>query len=138
MAEHRTFGTPTPDVPPEGPTFDLAGETFRCVAVAPPAVLLRLASAVTVNERGEQVFNAPDLIAYVTGVLVDEVWAVDEPDEEGKQDPAAGRWVPVDDVDRFRELVYSKRVQIPIEVLGEVVLWLSEQYTGRPTRPPAR
>ena len=126
MARHRTFGTTTTDPDAqavEAVTFDLSGgpplskepwsETFTCVPVAPAGVLDDFVSIATVDARGNRQWNAPSLLRFLTGVLVDE------------------------DVVRLNELVHDKARIVELNVLGEVVLWLSQELLGRPTTPPS-
>jgi hypothetical protein len=35
---------------------------------------------------------------------------------------------------QFMELIDDDEVAIPIETLGEILAWLAEEYTGRPTQ----
>lgn len=124
MARHRTFGSTTTDPeaePAEPVTFDLSGgpplskqpwtETFTCVTVAPAGVLDDFVSVATVDARGNRVWNAPSLLRFLKGVLVDE------------------------DVVRLDQLVHDKERIVPLDTLGEVVLWLSQELLGRPTTP---
>lgn len=130
MALHRTFGTPA-TAPPDGeeaevlvgPTFTLEGgppvspiafaETFTCVPVAPAGVLDDLASCVRVDGRGNQIYDAPSLIRFTRGVLLD------------------------DDVDRFVDLCHDKKRIVQLDDLGGAVMWLSEVLLGRPSTPPS-
>lgn len=127
MPLHRTFGTVAPSengeepAALEGPTFTLEGgppvsptvfsETFTCVPVAPAGVLDDLAACVRVDGRGRQIYDAPSLIRFMRGVLVDA-------DEE-----------------RFVDLCHDKTRIVQLEDLGNVVMWLSEAILGRPSTP---
>ncbi len=101
--------------------FDLEGfrfsngepwtEHFRCVEVAPPAVLDDLVSSSSIDERGNRKYYTPSLIAFMNGVIVDE------------------------DLPRFNALMRDKDRAIEIEILGETVIWISEEIVGRPTGP---
>lgn len=126
MARHRTFGSTTTDPsaqPAEPVTFDLSGapplsaevwtETFTCVPVAPSGVLDDFVSVASVDERGNRVWNAPSLLRFLKGVLIDT------------------------DVVRLDKLVHDKKRIVPLDTLGELVLWLSEELLGRPTTPPS-
>lgn len=114
-----------------GPTFDLGGQTFHCLPSAPAGVLNRMLDAVQTDARGNRVFNAPDLIGFVCGVLIEHRWELD--DEQPAEGEVQWHQVPTDDVQRFLAVVDSKDTIIPIERLGDVVVWLTEQYVGRPT-----
>lgn len=130
MSLHRTFGTVTPagdngeaPAPLEAPTFTLQGgppisptafaETFTCVPVAPAGVLDDLAACVRVDARGRQIYDAPSLIRFLRGVVIDG------------------------DEDRLVELCHDKGRVVQIEDLGETVMWLSEALIGRPSTPPS-
>lgn len=118
---HRSFTVDT-EAREEGPSFDLAGESFQCIPAAPADALNQFLMAVSIGPDGEQVFHAPNLIRFMEAVLIDQRW---EADDEGEG------WVDADDVARFRALCRSKTTIVTIENLGEVVIWLVETYTGR-------
>lgn len=124
---HRTFGNTAPTREPV--TFTLTGvylrpddapddyqpevweEAFTCVPVAPAGVLDDLAASVTTDGKGNQIFNAPSLLNFMRGVLVDA------------------------DVPRMEALAHDKRRLLELQTLGELVMWLSEQLLGRPSTP---
>jgi hypothetical protein len=83
-------------------------QLFTCVSVAPAGVLLDMVAAQ--DSSGGR--SAQALTDFVNGVLIDA------------------------DLERFATLVHDKDVAIPIEVLGQIVAWLAEEYAGRPTQPP--
>lgn len=83
-------------------------QLFTCVSVAPAGVLLDMVAAQ--DSSGGR--SAQALTDFVNGVLIDA------------------------DLERFAALVHDKDVAIPIEVLGQIVAWLAEEYAGRPTQPP--
>jgi hypothetical protein len=107
---HRDFAIPT-DSGREPPTFTLAGEKFTCLPVAPAGALNDLVAGIGEID-GNTVYSAPNLIAFCEAVLV-------EGDEK-----------------RFRKVVHSKKTVVPIETLGDVVMWLAEVLVDRPTEPP--
>jgi hypothetical protein len=113
---HRVFSATPSDEPP--PTFTLDGtlpdgsgwaETFTCVPEAPAGVLDDLVASMGIDGDGNQRFNNVSLLRFIRGVLV-----------EG-------------DVGRFERLVRDKARVVPLETLGEIMLWLAEELTGRPT-----
>lgn len=120
---HKDFSAPVGaegDTPREATTFTLSGvtqddkkeawsETFTCLETPPAGVLDRLVSAISHDKMGRRVFDAPSLIAFCDGILIEA------------------------DEDRFRELVYDKRRVVKIEVLGDMVIWLAEELAGHPT-----
>lgn len=116
---HKSF------VPSESPqakdpvTFEVGGyressgevwkETFTALPVAPSGVLDDLATSSILDEKGNRIYNAPSLLAFFEGVLI-------EPD-----------------VIRFRSLTHDKDRIVSIDQLGEIMLWLGEELTGHPT-----
>ena len=103
--------------PREPVTFTLSGKTptgeewaekFTCLEEA-SGVLDDLASSASYDAQGNRVFHAPSLVSFVAGVLV--------PEDEA----------------RFRRLTKDKTHVVPLETLGEITLWLSEELVGHPT-----
>ena len=92
-------------------TFELAGQTFRCLPEAPAGVLTNLARAVGHDDQGNTVFSNLDVMAFLEGVLFEE------------------------DARAFRAVCNSKTKIISIDRLGGVMLWLSQDVyaPGRPT-----
>lgn len=154
---HRDFSPP--DKPHQVPvSFGMHGELFTCVQVAPAGVLNDMIAGIRTDDTGSRVYSAPNLIAFVIGVLREDK-AVEAEEAEalgfagegyepltadealaGGHEPPEGAEkvvvVPADDVPRFYELMHDKRRAVPIEELGEVVLWLADVLMGRPMRPP--
>ena len=97
----------------DGSRGDPWEESFSCVPIPPAGMLDDLSAMAHVGPDGSQVFNAPSLLRFMRGVLIDA------------------------DVKRFEELVHSKTHVVELDVLGAVVIWLSEAYTARPTPPPS-
>lgn len=88
-------------------------ESFTCVPIPPAGMLDDLSAMAHVGADGTQIFNAPSLLSFMRGVLIDQ------------------------DVERFEDLVRSKAKVVELEALGSVVIWLAEEFTGRPTPPPS-
>lgn len=87
---------------------------LEAVAVAPSGVLDDLARSVMIDEvTKKQIWNAVSLNRFMEGVLLDEHVAA------------------------FQELSRDKNRLLPIEVLGDTVMWLAGQLTDerRPTQP---
>lgn len=85
---------------------------LEAVPVAPAGALDDLTRSIVVDERtGKPKWNAFSLNRFMEGVLLDR------------------------HVARFTSLVHDKNRLLPIEALGEVVTWLSQETTTRPTRP---
>lgn len=121
---HRTFGNAEPEQR-STVTFTLQGTTmatadqpaevwkedFTCVPVAPAGVLDDIAASMVTDAKGNIILNAPSLLAFLRGVLVD------------------------DDVPRMEALARDKRRLLPLEDLGNVVMWLTKELTGHPSTP---
>lgn len=88
-------------------------ESFRCLPDAPAAALDDLAASVGVDNRGRMVWNQGSLLRFFRAVL--------HPDDE----------------ERFDALVNDKNRVLPLEALGDIMFWLGEVYTERPTEPPS-
>lgn len=145
QAIHRNFDEErAADAGPEidGPTFELGGETFHCMAIPAGGVLPRVLNAVRFDDRGRRVYNAPDLVRFIEDVLCEEMQVPQAPPPSDDAAPALVEAVmvtqPVDDVERWTALMEDKKRPVPIETLGNVVMWLIEFYTDRPTTPPRR
>jgi len=107
LARHKAFSFSNESK--EQVTFELAGEQFTCIPDVPGGVLSDF-----IGDAGEGTFRAaPAMVDLVKSILIDE------------------------DVPRFERLIRSKTVMVPLETLIEVVAWLVEQYTGRPTMRPS-
>jgi hypothetical protein len=140
------FDDDIPAGPKEGPTFQLGGEEFRCVPVPPGGAVLRLVSAIGRDERGRQVYNLPDINAFIEDCLLEEhvVTQLSQPtDEQGDPDGNADPIEVVvteatDDLARWRVLMGDKKRPIPIKTLGDVLMRLQEHYTERPTERSGR
>lgn len=110
---------PTPD---DQVTFDFTGwytadptatwtETFTCVGLAPAGVLEDLTTAIRVDPvTGNRRYDTLSCMAFVRQVLV----------------PA--------DVDRFEALLHDNDRVVGLIDLVQVVAWLSDELTLRPTR----
>lgn len=118
-------------LPTEGPTFKLGGEEFHCVPLPPAGATLALVRAVGRDERGRQVYNLPDIDAFVHSCLIEKrVVKAEGSDVEVEED--------ADDIARWEALLMDKSRPIPISALGGVLMWLQAEYLNRPTGPSAR
>lgn len=108
---HRDFSVASETRKKQPVTFTLEGQEFECVEEAPAAALTDFLGDVAGDHVGR---SAAALVSFITSVLIDE------------------------DVPRFLDLVHSKETIIPIETVGEIVTWLVEEYSGRPTVRPSR
>lgn len=109
MARHKDFGTVGVFRPEELEeiSFTLLGETYRCRPILPGSTLVRIIEA-TDGGNGVAVIN--DLFREAL-------------------DPA--------DADRFFEVLEGTEYVVSIETLIEILQWLVEQYSQRPTKRPS-
>ncbi len=125
----KTYRSTAPTT--QGPTFTVAGqllkvddngalivtdeewsEEFRCLPTAPGGALDDLVAAVSVDDRGEITFSRVSVLRFVREVLI--------PGEE----------------QRFERMVRDKYRLLDLEVLGQIMMDLAEELTGRrPTGP---
>lgn len=157
---YKEFGT-EPERAREPIRFKLLHEEFEALPEAPAGALNDLVAGIQLDEQGNRVYNAPNLVRFVAAVLAEEEavpWDEPDPDEPVRpldvlsvsEARERNLWVdpewncekvavmPTGHVERFLKLVNSKRYIVRIEVLGELVMWLSEELTGRPLQPSAR
>lgn len=115
---HKSFIPDAAPEPKEPITFEIGGyrgngevwkETFTSLPEAPPGVLDDLATSSLVDDKGNRRYNTPSLLAFFEGVMIDE------------------------DVVRFREIMHDKDRVVSIETLGDVMTYLAEELTDRPT-----
>ena len=108
-ARHMDFGSPVLSSD-EPLTFSIYGQTFRCTPML----------------QGR--------------ALVDFIAAGSDRDNPGSSAEAIlnlfDRALMAEDRERFTELSLSDDYIIPLEKLTEIMDWLVEQYTGRPTQQP--
>lgn len=107
----RSFSTPatdvdTPEVEVAALGFDLAGESFEVLPEAPGIVLLEFIEASTSEERGA---NASALIRFLKSVMEDEEWK------------------------RLNTVLHDPKNRIDIKLISEIVAFVIEAYTSRPT-----
>lgn len=139
LDRYRDFDADAEEIPDVGPSFRLGGEEFRCVPLPAGGTLTRLAAAISRDERGRQVYNLPDMNVFIEDCLIEELTVeipADDPDN-----PDAEPQVVIeaaDDVERWRALMADKKRPIPVKTIADVVIYLSELYNDRPTRPSRR
>lgn len=107
----RSFATPAAD--PEAPVvevaplgFDLAGESFEVLPEAPGIILLEFIEATTSDEKGA---NASALTKFLRSVMTAEEWA------------------------RLDDTLHDPKNMIDIKTISEIVAFVIEEYTSRPT-----
>lgn len=125
MATGRVFKQQRSDRPPveftlSGDTVDEAGEydggswseDFRCLPELPGGALDDLARSVMVDDvTGEQRYNRASVVRFVAAAL-----------------PEAG-------AKRLHELVRDKRRIVELDLLGDVMKYINEEFNERPTTP---
>lgn len=94
---------------PEAWALDL-----KAMGMPPLAVMDSMRDAIIMDEgSGQQAYNPAAVIGFIRGAL--------EPN----------------DAQQFMALVHDKSRLVRLEVLGSVMLYLSERYTGRPIGAPS-
>lgn len=99
-------------------TFSFEGRTFRCVDEMPWPLLEEILGAVPTDEHGRPLENAASvgltlaLATFFRQVVVDE------------------------DLPAVEEVLRRKQNPMGVATLTEIVQWLVEVYTGRPTERP--
>lgn len=109
MVRHKDFGAPANTDEPI--TFTLYGETFKCVPSLQGRTLLQFISDSGDNESPDKGANA--VLDFFNSALTKA------------------------DRERFIELTSDDDTVVPLESLAEIMEWLVEQYSGRPTLPPS-
>jgi hypothetical protein len=104
----------------------VVGEPFRVMPKIRLDIVQMMVAAVQLDGKGDRIYNIDILNHVISESLVREVY-----------NPVAEKWEPVNDRERFAEVIASDRWNIPIETLGEIVMWLTEIATGgHPTGGP--
>lgn len=104
-ARHKSFGRPVAD--DLGPlTFDLYDETFECRPQIQGNTLLTFVKQAN-SEDGSEATDA--LLNIFKRVMKEEEY------------------------ERFEALCTNDDTVVPVDTLGDIVAWLMEQYSGRPT-----
>lgn len=91
----------------DAPTFSVAGREFKCLPEPPAGVLTDLITSAI----GATAQSVPAAVEFITGCLPDA------------------------DADAFVLMIHDKDTIVPLETLAQIVEWLAEEYTGRPTTP---
>lgn len=108
-AKNKDFGSPVPSSD-EPITFQLYGETFRCVPAMQGFAMVKF--MVDASAEEDVGANASAIIDILNYALV------------------------ASDRERFTAMAESEDRIIPLDTLTEIMDWLVEQYTGRPTQQP--
>lgn len=104
----KDFGSPVKQDELEPLAFELYGETFNCYKQIHGVTLLRFVKE-TSSEDG----------AAATNAMLD----------------IFKRVMPKDEYTRFEELCNNPETVVPVDTLGEIIGFLMEAYSGRPTEP---
>jgi len=108
MARYKDFGSPVAANSDEPITFQLYGETYKCQPAMQGRLLIEFIAQSSVEDPSS---SAKAILNFFDSALA--------PDDRG----------------RFKELTESEDRVVPMETLTEIMDWLVEQYTGRPTEP---
>lgn len=108
MAKFKDFGAPTA---PGGEqiSFKLYEEEFFCVPSVQGRVLLSIVADTTSDD--------PGIVAMVTDKFFQSA-------------------LTADSLKKFNELTSNQDTIVTVDVLGEIVSWLVEQYSSRPEEQP--
>jgi hypothetical protein len=109
MARHRDFGSPVLSSD-EPLTFTLYGEVFRCQPALQGRVLIEFIAQSSADDPAS---GARAVLQFFNAAIVDA------------------------DHDRFKTMTESSEHIVTMDTLTEIMDWLVEQYTGRPTEQPS-
>ncbi len=107
MARFKDFGAPNAAEGKEPISFKLHGEDFYCVSAIPGKVLLKFAAA-SADDDGAA--SAQAMESFFEKVMLPESY------------------------ERFVSLAEDTERVVSVETLGEIVEWLVEELTNRPTQ----
>ena len=107
MARFKDFGNPDEGVVHEKVSFKIQGEEFDCIPAIPGKTLLGFAEASSSEDGGE---SAKAINKFFEKVLVPESYA------------------------RFEILAEDPNRLVTVETLAEIIGWIIEAYTDRPTQ----
>lgn len=105
-SRHKDFGRPVKVDELEPVSFDLYGETFNCYKQIHGVTLLTFVKRASSEEGSEATEAMLDIFKRV---------------------------LPAEEYERFYALCDSPDTVVPVETLGEIISWLLEVYSGRPT-----
>jgi len=110
MTRFKDFGSPVSPAASsdEVITFNLYGERFKCVQALQGRTLIEFIARSSVDNPSE---SAKAVLDFFDSALAPE------------------------DRERFTELTASEDRIVPMDTLTEIMDWLVEQYTARPTEP---
>jgi hypothetical protein len=108
---HKSFKTV--DIDESEPlTFDLGGEEFHCYAEIQGKTILDIMKVATEGDEDVRgVLMAVSVLDFFVKVM------------------------PPEEYERFEKLMEDPKRIVPMDVLSEIMSWLIEEYTDRPTKP---
>lgn len=106
-ARHKDFGRPVQLDEMDPVSFDLYGETFNCYKQIHGVTLLRFVKEASAEDGSRAV-------AALLGIFE--------------------RVMPAEEYERFEALCNDPETVVPVDTLGEIVGWLVEVYSDRPTK----
>ena len=111
-ARHKSFDTV--DIEDSEPlSFDLGGETFNCYAEVQGSVILELMrTSAMADEDSRGVVMAVSVLDFFELVM------------------------PPEEHERLTKLFKDPKRIVPMTTMSEIMSWLIEQYTDRPTQQP--
>lgn len=114
MPRYKKFSPKKKSVEPV--VFELMEERFTCVSNIPAGVLIKLSNFQTSDGTDDQSPNTnllQQVVDFIESVMVDG------------------------DIPRFRTILNSKDLEVPFDELVEIMNWLIEEYSDRPTKQPS-
>lgn len=140
MATMKTYRAKSlRDIVPIPVTIDAGTEgvhTFRVPRKQRQDVVNMLVGAVEIDPgTGLRSYPADVIRRGLIVLMATEIW---EPaaDTAEDGDVGGGRWVVVNDNERFIDLMNSPRVELETQTLGEILIDVIEELTGHPIGEP--
>jgi hypothetical protein len=109
VARHKSFGSPVLQSD-EPLTFDLYDQQFRCAPAMQGRVLIEFIAR---SASGDPAAGAQAVLDFFDTAVI-----------------AADR-------ERFKEMLEGEEYIVPMSTLTDIMDWMVEEYTGRPTEPPS-
>lgn len=95
-------------------TFDLGGEEFTCYPEVQGKMILDvMRSAAEADEESRGMLMAVSVLDFFKKVM------------------------PPEEYERFEKLMEDPKRIVPMDTLSDIMGWLIEEYTNRPTQPPS-
>lgn len=110
MPRHKDFGSGTSAAEIEPVTFTLAGETFTCHPAVQGYTILKFVADADSDDGGRA---AGAIYEFFKSAMPEEEYA------------------------KFTALITRTDVIFSLNNLADIAAWLTEEYTARPTQPPA-